>query len=39
MADVIIGKRVINKVKEIGTIIAFEDNIIHVEFDTRTVNT
>lgn len=35
MADIIVGEKVINKSKEIGTIISFEDNIIVVDFKTR----
>ena len=35
MVDIIIGEKVINKSKEIGTIVSFENGIIAVDFKSR----
>ena len=36
MADIIVGEKIINKAREIGTIVSFDDQYIYVEFKNRT---
>lgn len=35
MAEIIVGEKVVNKIRETGTIVSFDDNFIYVEFKNR----
>ena len=37
MFDIIVGERVVNKTKETGTIVSFDDKYIYVDFKNRTL--